>query len=420
MERYRQRTVPVVFQGAYYYAGRWNDSQRTFHRGEQMWDDGSRIPHRQVLPVKPMRQITSSLTSDMVFKHERSWSGDPYKWDLQLDYRQICLDRSKFGLRQNGSAVWIEPPPVTAYPPGQARRLLQQALGEAQAGDWDVATFLAEFRKTNELVVRAGHRTLKRGQVVYDEAIRRRRRSRIDRAKTLYDLFNDIWMEYRYGWRILMYDLESAAKAVESLRARESRIIRRHTSHHQDVIPSGPSTITSQYKHSLTGSGVGGGVALTAERLFGGYRSTRAGVGLRPALNGRALGASPLVTGYELIPYSFVVDWFTNLGEAVSAWAPSLRGEILFSWVTEEIGTVSAQKATGSFDVVGPWIPRLGGFETDRYTFTGSAEWKLKEKVRFSQQPRFDLSFRVNFDWKKLIDSGALLRNQAKSFASRR
>lgn len=50
---------------------------------------------------------------------------------------------------------------------------------------------------------------------------------------------------------------------------------------------------------------------------------------------------NPFVTAYELIPLSFVLDWFVNLGDAISAFNPLISGSVKaqYSW-----------KATCSYD----------------------------------------------------------------------
>jgi len=42
----------------------------------------------------------------------------------------------------------------------------------------------------------------------------------------------------------------------------------------------------------------------------------------------------PLETVWELVPFSFIIDWFINIGDTISAWAPDVGFSTLASWGT--------------------------------------------------------------------------------------
>jgi len=44
----------------------------------------------------------------------------------------------------------------------------------------------------------------------------------------------------------------------------------------------------------------------------------------------------PLETAWELMPFSFIIDWFINVGDTLSAWAPDVGFKTLASWAVIE------------------------------------------------------------------------------------
>jgi hypothetical protein len=146
----------------------------------------------------------------------------------------------------------------------------------------------------------------------------------------------DTWLEYSFGWRPLVSDIDAAitdfynSKHVGPL--------------HQMVRGSGESKDTVFTKVGALHA-VGRGYYLVIDsrrddsahvKYYGVVHSTGKGV-----LNNHSYGFAPwefVPTLWELIPYSFLVDYFTNIGDIVSSWSYrsialswSARGELLNS-----------------------------------------------------------------------------------------
>jgi hypothetical protein len=71
------------------------------------------------------------------------------------------------------------------------------------------------------------------------------------------------------------------------------------------------------------------------------------GVGYENAFTAVA-AVDPLVTLLELAKFSFVADWFTNLGDAVRAYSPFGAGSVVWYYQTDEVILQT------TFSVLGP------------------------------------------------------------------
>lgn len=127
----------------------------------------------------------------------------------------------------------------------------------------------------------------------------------------------DTWLEYSFGWTPLISDLDSAIKAFYS--SKSVRPI------FEMVSGSGRDTIFTPGAERTRVNGlvtVRWRINHTEEyfvRYYGIYHSTGRGV---PDAHSYGFRPSEFVpTLWELIPYSFLVDYFTNVGNIVSSWS---------------------------------------------------------------------------------------------------
>jgi len=111
------------------------------------------------------------------------------------------------------------------------------------------------------------------------------------------------WMTYRYGIMPLVYSYDDICKTLNRHKTQTS-----HASKSISAEPTGvslPSVGTTYKKVTYDGS-----VTVRAN-LFQVWSS---GDVARAA----GLSFNPLVTAWELIPYSFVADWFVNIGDYIT------------------------------------------------------------------------------------------------------
>lgn len=112
------------------------------------------------------------------------------------------------------------------------------------------------------------------------------------------------WLAYRYGWRTLMYDIQDISAAIESLNNYRNRY-------------SEKAGTTTTFTERSTSSLVKAHYTLTTDV------ESKVTIGVRGSvvadIEVPAFQFNPLSTAWELIPFSFIVDWFYSVGTALSA-----------------------------------------------------------------------------------------------------
>lgn len=133
----------------------------------------------------------------------------------------------------------------------------------------------------------------------------------------------DAWLEHAFGWKPLLNDIDGGCKALA-----ESYVGR--------PLSTRRITASAETKSSVTDTSAiyGGGLAFwrVRERLTGTtmviYRGALRIEARDPKTMDPALfGFSPeqfLPTAWELVPYSFLIDYFTNIGDIINGWSSLL------------------------------------------------------------------------------------------------
>ena len=207
------------------------------------------------------------------------------------------------------------------------------ALASAKEPDFDVLTFFGEFGDTvrlfkatfgrftkvsSRIAKKARHRA---DMKAYKEKLLELRRrgifvtpqqkravklaSRADR-KSVIDEFNQLWLEARYGWRPLVYDVQSLMsllkdKADNELASKSAQLAVNLSAEESSVLDNG----NIRYERTVTRTGT---ATYHAKVYYKDHMS--------------AIGANPIITAYELTRFSFVMDWFINVGSWLQAMSP--------------------------------------------------------------------------------------------------
>jgi hypothetical protein len=129
-------------------------------------------------------------------------------------------------------------------------------------------------------------------------------------------LLAQLWLEYRYGWLPLVQDLDAAVGAfhtyvkkspgiqsVTASRRKTTNVIRKVV---YATNPNGSPRTRFYYEKVSTVCKIGIRYQLDSKLV-----NTMAGFGL----------TSPVSLAWELIPFSFVVDWFLPIGSAIQAFS---------------------------------------------------------------------------------------------------
>jgi hypothetical protein len=162
-------------------------------------------------------------------------------------------------------------------------QMVQAAAANIYSRGHDTLTFLAELHKVRDMV---------RGFL--PRLISCLTRGRIDQ----------IWLEGRYGWRTLIYDIQDIHDALQNFDEKRKRYSER-------VGRTYRSTDVVQYQTNWTSS----------THYF--TQTTNWEIGVRGAVTADISpprwSFNPITTAWELLTLSFVVDWIINVGQALEA-----------------------------------------------------------------------------------------------------
>nr|UUW21252.1 MAG: maturation protein [Sanya fiers-like virus 12] len=137
-----------------------------------------------------------------------------------------------------------------------------------------------------------------------------------------------LWLEYRYGWAPMVYDI------IDQLKAISAPEFRAHLT--RDTVRTARGKASRSYTKVVPRTAVAGGLTYTGEtrseveyttRAYIHYKNTIAGSFLE-RLNDFGLFDLPLAM-WEIVPASFIIDWFVPVGDWLSALTPKIGVEIL-------------------------------------------------------------------------------------------
>lgn len=180
--------------------------------------------------------------------------------------------------------------------------------------------------------------------------------TRSEKTKQLADLF----LSYKMGVVPLLSDLEGAIKILS-----QNKALRR-TARSEEVLSAVSTNVQTFEDDGLTWR-----ITKSSTRIL----SIRYGILYEDTAVGRAvaqLGLSrPLTSAWELVPYSFVVDWFVGVGDWLDANQPSLASKTLCAWASTRdqrslVATINQPKnikQIGSWTIEGSWSGTLTAIE---------------------------------------------------------
>lgn len=178
--------------------------------------------------------------------------------------------------------------------------------------------FLGELKETLQMLKRPAS-ALRNGITEYLKRSRRRL-NKGGKAKIIARAISGLWLEYVYGWEPLLADIRSAAEAYRSFEskqdtARISGVATRTSKTLSEVrgnMPSYMNWIDSSVHENVSRCSFRGEIVLRPS----GIQTTFAEEVIR--LSGFSL-AEFVPTAWELLPYSFVVDYFSNIGDILNS-----------------------------------------------------------------------------------------------------
>ena len=287
-----------------------------------------------------------------------------------------------------------------------------QVIASANTG-FDVLTGLAEFPETLELILKAlqaARHPLKGMKEVWE--VYRKRDKKQRGIKFHADLMSQ-WMQYRYAIMPLVMQIEDAVKLLQSnvtefSTSREGEVINDSTDTKPLIRPSNSTFCYQKIQSNVR-------IKAVAKSKYDNANTYLMDV----------LTFNPFQTAWELIPLSFVVDWFVNIGDMVfnltskvgdlsiqRAFCSSIQYTVVVeTWIYDDIDyRVFKENPAWSYDgkVVRPPFTTDFKFtrKTDqllfRETYTGY------RRLVFDPSDAASLHFNPNLNWRRMIDAYVL------------
>lgn len=173
------------------------------------------------------------------------------------------------------------------------RPYIQAAASSIYSQGFDAFTFLAEFRKTVAMFSQAVGR-LRAMEDTFQQWYRKVG-SKTHPAIAL----GNFWLEYRYGWRTLWYDMVDIAEALTGLNQGRTRFKQR----------AGKSTKTAK-SVDYTYAGTFGFTVTAVDEVNTSLRGN-----VVADIDPPEFQFNPLTTSWELVRFSFIIDWFLGIGQ---------------------------------------------------------------------------------------------------------
>lgn len=227
--------------------------------------------------------------------------------------------------------------------------------------------------------------------------------------------FGSAWLAYRYMIMPLLYSFHDVQKALSRAQITKDFAIKGFSPE-----PVDPGSLPSLYIRK----DVSGSIKVRSTVV---KRYTNASVALAARV-----GLNPFSTAWELIPFSFVVDWFLNIGDNITALTSadfadatlactSTRRKIIETYTLVDNLTQTATQSSWGTSSLPCWptadITALGPCTQ---TFSGAGdlgvlrtiEYDSYDRVLYSTAWRPNVRFLPYLNWKRYTDGVALAYNQ--------
>lgn len=350
------------------------------------------VRNGDLLPVHPLAISKPDYNVDITAKIKLRYDVPSYKTDGTIS-SWTCR---RGAWQCNGLSGNIVLPSIPTHTFDEDRMLVE-ALANMRSELWDVGTFLAEINKTASMVANARASALERVEKILSVLAKRHHRKKFRTFDELFSEFSSMWMEARYGWRILYYDILSAQEAYQRLTEGLSTIRRRWT-----VTEDSQQEAYSPWSQMKVGT-------TRYPFMWRWYTNAlhvgRAGCGGHIDLNA-PVSVDPVITVWEVIPFTMVSDWFVNIGDNLRAFSPMGTGKLdyaFYSQTTSGYHTLEVRQ-----DPTFTFQGSIGYEVSDYQVSTSSTILAFEEKMRRPATPTFHLAFDPNLGNLRWLDGIAL------------
>lgn len=287
------------------------------------------LVNRGVIINNPMTHVrTSAVHTDCSFTD--TYNTQPYgAFNDQWVHSGVCVPR------QTPQAM----PSVTTNCGDKAAGAINRAYADVNEGTAQLLVDIAELSKTYTMLKNPFREALNLVRKTRKVLSGKTLRAMIARGKKVYggtrlpDAASGVYLEWRYGWNPLLRSIDDTCHAIaENMNQTKRRFTGRGYASGEDH----QSKSAVSYWNPLSCSN--GGMKNEAITDKSQRVTWRAGVlaegYLSSASNLGVSFADVPSTAWELVPYSFVVDWFVGVGDWISAHRPTPGFSYLASWLT--------------------------------------------------------------------------------------
>lgn len=320
----------------------------------------------ELLPFTPWDQYES--------EGETSGVWDRYTTDGSTIYHDWYVNPHGY-IWQTG---WrLTPEAVLAHAPSDVSEYVTRAAASIYAKGWDALTFLAELKDIHRLYSNLAEHL--------EVLLKKRRRP------SGFGGFSSDWLSTRYGWRPLINDIKNIIGLVQRWGTEKQE---RHTGSSfggysftdTNLELDLPGVNEVRYRKVVDTIEVNPRACVVADIVI-------------PAIQ-----INPIQTGWELIPFSFVVDWVLNVGKTIAALSVLVGATSYVACKGFKI-TVTREFEYGLQEPAGGWISG-----TCLQTGKSVASYTRRIPCGIPIIPRFD----VRFDWRKMLDINAYISQHLK------
>ena len=193
--------------------------------------------------------------------------------------------------------------------------VVNAAIANAKSAVWDGLTFMGELKETREYFGTVAKRFERMSYSAAGKANKLARKSR----KNPFDVFSNLWLEYRYAIRPMIFDFQNICNTLVK-KIENGSLVEGHSSQ-TETLNDAKTTVTVGTPAAGTGTIVD---TLNGTRRYNGF--AYAGIKSEGLTH---VGFDPLSTAYELTRWSFVLDWFIDVNSWLKSISPFTGADLL-------------------------------------------------------------------------------------------
>lgn len=295
---------------------------------------------------------------------------------------------------------------------------LNKRIDEFKANMFNSSVFLAEAGKSVDMVVSAARRVsrglkaLRKGNLraMYDALGARpppKYRGGFPGARTVSKDSANYWLEGKYGWLPLLSDAKSAAEKVADMMLEKPDVVR--------IVSRGNyQEVTKSAYPAPPNTGLVGSLWVADTEITLQYVVTLTVDSQTIALASSLGLTNPLLIAWELVPLSFVADWFLPIGDFLEGISRFHGLGLKHGCMTERhVITSTVERSSLDYSYNMQVVDPYGLIPTQRVKLSacqGRVKYRSVKRSVLTDFPRKHLAFDNQFDWLKGVTAAALIR----------